>query len=119
MKFNKPMMLLSAAMSVALFMQSCGKKEDPPVTAKTLDKAKLLNKKWYPKSQVLIHEFKSNGTYSIDGTWKWINNSDTMEIIYSAGDAPDKWKFYWCTDREMSCDRVGETGGVLFKDAPW
>lgn len=119
MKFTKSMLLLTATMSLALVMHSCGKKEDPPVTAKTLDKAKLYDKKWYPSPQLIIHEIKSNGTYRSDGTWKWINNSDTMEIVYFEGDAPVRWKFYWCTDNEMSCDRVGETGGVLFKTAPW
>jgi hypothetical protein len=119
MPFAKSLMLLLAVSSMTLMTQSCSKDEDPPATAKTLDKAKLYNKKWYPSPQTVIHHIKSDGTYSIDGTWKWINNSDTMEIVPADGLPAVKWKFYWCTDKEMSCDRVGETGGVLFKDAPW
>lgn len=105
---------------MGIFTQACGGKDDNPTpTTKTLDKAKLVGKKWYSQNSVSTHDIKLNGVYSIDGTWKWINNSDTMEIVPSAGLQKENWKFYWSTDKEMACDRVGETGQVLYKDAPW
>lgn len=119
MKFTKSKLLLAATMSLALVMHSCGKKEDPPVTVKTLDKAKLYDKKWYTQGNTNQHLIKTGGVYGIDGTWKWINNSDTMEIVYSDGLPPVNWKFHWSTDKEMSCNIIGAGNSTLYKDAPW
>lgn len=119
MKFKNTALLLTAALSLGLAIQSCGKKEDPPVTAKTLDKAKLIGKKWYNKGGSDIQDFKSNGTFGIDGTWKWVNNSDTMEIIPAAGLSKEIWKYYWSSDHEMACNLVGDPGEILYKDYSW
>lgn len=119
MKFKNTALLLTAALSLGLAIQSCGKKEDPPVTAKTLDKAKLYDKRWYSSGSTYQHLFKTGGIYEGDGTWKWINNSDTMEIVYSDGLPPVKWKFYWSADHEMACSIVGAANEAIYKDAPW
>ena len=103
-------------------MYSCSKEETTTETPKTLDKSKLYDKRWWSKEingEANDHYIKTNGVYGSDGSWKWINNSDTMEIIYWEGQSPVKWKFHWSSDREMSCNIVGAANTVLFKDAPW
>lgn len=119
--FKKSFYVIAAmamAFPVAMTLSSCEKDPDPTPTTKTLDKSKLYNKKWYPNPQVIIHEFKTGGVYGGDGTWKWVNNSDTMEIVYSQGEPARLWKFYWSADKEMACSLVGASE-ALYKDAPW
>jgi hypothetical protein len=116
-KLKSTFLLLTAALAITMY--SCSKEEDTTETPKTLDKSKLYDKKWYSESQLYTHEIKSTGVYGSDGSWKWINNSDTMEIIYWEGQSPVKWKFHWSSDREMSCNIVCAANTVLFKDAPW
>jgi hypothetical protein len=119
-KLKSTILLLTAAISITMF--SCSKEETNTETPKTLDKSKLYDKKWYSKeiqgTRSTIHA-KSDGTYSISGSWKWINNSDTMEIIPGDGLTPYNFVFHWCTTNEMSGNRVGAANTVLFKDAPW
>lgn len=105
---------------MGIFTQACGGKDDNPTpTTKTLDKAKLVGKKWYPKGSVDNLDIKANGVFGSDGTWKWINNSDTMEILPSVGLKIEKWKFYWSADHEMACNLAGDPGEILYKDAAW
>jgi hypothetical protein len=119
-KLKSTLLLLTAALAITMY--SCSKEEDTTETPKTLDKSKLYDKKWYSqniKGDYILHHIKSNGTYGGDGSWRWINNSDTMEIIPSEGLTPEKYIFHWCTDKEMSCNHVGASNTWLFKDAPW
>ena len=119
-KLKSTLLLLTAAISITMF--SCSKEETATETPKTLDKSKLYDKKWYSqniKGEYILHEFKSNGTYYVDGTWRWLNNSDTMEIIPSEGLFPFKFVVHWCTTNEMSGTRVTTSNTMLFKDAPW
>lgn len=111
-------MVVALCTSAALQLSSCKKEETPTNTTKTLDKSKLIGKKWYTKGNTNMHEFRSGGGYLIDGSWRWINNSDTMEIIPSSGLSKELWKFYWSTDKEMACGLVGASE-ALYKDAPW
>lgn len=64
------------------------------------DKAKLVNKVWYPtiSSGGVNIEFKSDGIYrinkSLDGTWSWQNKGDTMNVTdYANG----KYKYLFVT----------------------
>jgi len=119
-KLKSTLLLLTAAISITMF--SCSKEETTTETPKTLDKSKLYDKKWWSqniKGDYILHHIKSDGTYSLSGSWKWINNSDTMEIIGADGLSPYKFVFHWCTTNEMSGNRVGAANTVLFKDAPW
>lgn len=119
-KLKSTLLLLTAAITITMF--SCSKEETTTETPKTLDKTKLYDKKWYSKeiqgTRSTIH-VKSDGTFSLDGSWKWINNSDTMEIIPGDGLTPYNFVFHWCTSNEMSGNRVGAGATVLHKDAPW
>ena len=90
-----------------------------PEPAKTLNKTTLLDKKWYDKGSIIIHEFNSNGKYFTSGTWNWVNNSDTMEVMSSSGSPKVLWKIYWNTDNEMSCRWINNNQDILFKDKAW
>ena len=119
-KLKSTLLLLTAALAITMY--SCSKEETTTETPKTLDKTKIYDKKWYSKdiqgTRNTIHA-KSDGTYSLSGSWKWINNSDTMEIIPGDGLTPYNFVFHWCTSNELSGNRVGDANPILFKDAPW
>lgn len=116
-------MLITASLSV---FTACKKDDDSnnnQNTTKSLDKAKLVGKKWYNQSGTTVHDFRAGGQYYSGGTWEWKNNSDTMIIDLDGSgsvDPPVEWKFYWSDDHEMSCKMAGTVSdGVLFKDQPW
>jgi hypothetical protein len=75
---NKTLLLLMGLV-LGAFLQACGPDEvvEP---AKTVNKALLYDKKWYLDGN-WAHTFYSDGKYSVDGTWRWLNDSDSMEII--------------------------------------
>ncbi|MDP2175452.1 MAG: hypothetical protein Q8K70_06025 [Bacteroidota bacterium] len=105
---------------------ACGDKdESTPTTTptKTLNKTSLTNnKKWYNKGSQIQHDFKPDGKYFSGGTWRWINNTDTMEIIGSLGANPLKWLFMWNSETELECSRVlpsGVEGPILMKTTEW
>ena len=89
-------------------------------TTKTLNKTSLTNNKtWYDKGSFTVHKFKSGGVYGTNGSWNWVNNSDTMEIIYIQGDPKVKWKFNWNTDTEMEFEWIVNGPAELFKSTEW
>ncbi len=101
---------------------ACKDKTDDTKTepAKTLNKTTLTNNKtWYNKGGTISHPFKSGGVYGANGTWKWVNNSDTMEIVYIQGDPKVKWKFNWNTDTDMECEWIGNGTARAFKTTQW
>jgi hypothetical protein len=112
--------LLLCLLATSLVFAACKKKEEEP--AKTLNKAIITNNKfWHNKGSSVVHYFRSDGVYTSSGTWKWVNNSDTMEILPTSQSAKSYWKFFWSTDHEMQCQRVsGSTvAAELYKDAAW
>jgi hypothetical protein len=100
---------------------ACKKETTTPAeTPKTLNKTTLTNNKtWYNQGSTIVHPFKSNGTYATTGTWKWVNNSDTLSIIMYSGDTETFWKVYYNTDTEMSCEKAGAGAAVLYKTSAW
>jgi hypothetical protein len=117
---------LVLGLSTVLFT-SCGTDEGPgttptpTTTTKTLDKSKLVDKGWYVEgSSSPRHTFHSDGKHgSLGGSWKWLNDSDSMEIIQTAGDIPAVVYFEFATDTEMSM-KTGASGSYrLFKDQTW
>ncbi len=105
---------------LSLQLEACKKDKDADAT-KTLNKSTLTsNKTWYNQGSSIIHIFKSNGVYTNTGTWKWVNNSDTMEIVTVNGGFKTYWKMNWNTDHEMNCKRIGSgTSDELYKDQGW
>ncbi len=101
---------------------ACSKAEDDSNTttpAKTLNKTSIAPKKWYSQGSVFVHELKAGGVYNASGTWKWKNNSDTLEIVTQAGYSETYWKVYWNSDTEMECEKVGTFTKLLYKTTAW
>lgn len=117
--------LLSGLFVLALFAFSCSKDSDDggstnTTPAKVLNKTTLTPKKWYSQGSVFVHDLKAGGVYgSNGGTWKWKNNSDTLEIVTQSGYQETYWKVYWNTDTEMECEKVGTFTKLMYKTIAW
>jgi hypothetical protein len=104
---------------------SCGDGDDPvtPDPVKTLDKAKILDKKWYTKGDPgTAHYFYSSGKYGFDGSWKWLGDekSDSMEVYQYAGSIRFVLYFEYCTDTELSTKwGKSDPAYTLYKDKEW
>jgi hypothetical protein len=123
-KLNLKTLVWAIVPALLIGFSACGDDDTPPPSTttptKTLNKATLTNnKEWYDKGSFIVHKFKSDGVYGSSGTWKWVNNSDTMEIVYIQGDPKVKWKFNWNTDTEMECEWIGNGPAELFKSTAW
>lgn len=112
--------------AIIIGFSSCGdnKTKDPTPAAKTLNKTSLTNNKiWWNRGSGIRHEFKSNGQYKTTGTWRWINNSDSMEIVGSTGSTPFKYRFIWNSETELECERMlasGRGNGLfIMKTSEW
>jgi hypothetical protein len=122
---TKQMTLKSLAWAlVAVLTISFGacKKESttPAETPKTLNKTTLTNNKtWYNQGSTIVHILNSNGTYGTVGKWRWVNNSDTMEIDDDNTNVYVKWKFYYNTDTEMKCRWINNDQDIVFKSSAW
>lgn len=110
------LMLLGSTM----IFTSCGDKgTDDPEPTKTLDKSKLYDKDWYSQGSTITHYFYSDGKYGNTGSWQWLNNADSMEIVPYAGGNIELWYFNYCIDNEMSCKNGKNGGDIIFKTSPW
>lgn len=95
-------------------------KKDDPAPAKTLNKTSLTNNKiWYNKGGTISHDFNVGGLYGGSGEWRWVRNSDTMEIKMTSSGNFVKWKFNWNTDTDMECEWIGNGPAELFKSSAW
>ncbi len=78
---------------------------DDPTPAKTLNKSLITNKHWSNgvSGFYLRNDGKSCGTDGVDifGTWQWLNNSDSLEIV-DFGTGTEIWYVKYCTETEMS-----------------
>ena len=115
--FSRSLLLVLATLSVSF--SACKKSSSGSDAPKSLNKSTLTPKAWFNQGGTIIHDFRNNGIYSNTGTWKWKNNSDTMEIVPTSGGFKTYWKFYWNTDHEMTCQKVGSAGSELYKDQLW
>ena len=117
---------MSITLLTSLILTNCGDNGGTnPEPTKTLVKEKLYDKDWYNQGSISpTHIFHPDGGYNSigNGTWKWLNNSDSMEIVPSPGLNPQIWYFEYCTDDEMAClagkPREGESYTV-FKTFAW
>lgn len=119
-KVKLALALLLAA-SIGLTLNGCKKTTDPGTTTKTLNKSLLVGKTWYNDLGDEQLDIRANGKFSVYGTWKWVNNSDTFECDLDGPgtvDQPERFKMYWTTEHEMEANRLGSSK-ELFKDAPW
>jgi hypothetical protein len=90
---------------------------DDPTPAKTLNKSLLTDKYWVCEG-VTDHYFRSDGKYcnpsgTVEtGTWQWLNNSDSLEVVDFTGRYV--WYVKYCTETEMSA-RNGNDPYLVFK----
>ena len=116
--------IVLAAVSLLFEWHACkDKTTTEPTPAKTLNKALLYNKKWYAKSGH-SHKFLDAGVYQAPGgTWKWLNNSDSMAFKASEFTNEKIWYFKSCTAHEMECTLGSAAAAInawdLHKDTPW
>lgn len=91
---------------------------DDPEPAKTLNKSLLTNKYW--TNSVFSHYFRSDGNYcdkngtTVLGTWKWVSNSDSLEIDYSGSTDDELWQIQYVTETEMSARLAGGGNYLIF-----
>lgn len=112
--------LVAVGMAISLSNSACKKKKDDPVEQpKTLTKSYLYDKKWYNQGGTITHFFNSNGKYGLYDSWAWLNNSDSMEIVFSGGGSRQVWYFEWSTEHEFSAKPSKNSGYILFKDQQW
>ena len=118
---------LVLGLSTVLFT-SCGTDEGPgttptpTTTTKTLDKSKLVEKEWFGEGKLTYsHKFQSGGKYrDLNGSWKWLNDSDSMEVLITPDDSPIIVYFSYCTDTEMALKTGSSTATeVVFKSGAW
>lgn len=106
--------------TIAFSVGSCKKKSSSSTDApKTLTKSYLYDKEWFNQGNTVSHKFNSNGTYYTIGTWKWLNNSDSMEVKYTSGAPTEIWYFEWSTEHEFSAKPSKNSADMLFKDSKW
>ncbi len=118
--------IVLAAVSLLFVLHACKEKTTTePTPAKTLNKALLYNKTWYAQSGH-SHKFLDAGVYQAPGgTWKWLNNSDSMAIKASEFTNEKIWYFNSCTAHEMECSLglnnadKSKNVWILYKDTPW
>ena len=107
-----------ATILVTGFIYSCKDKETSE-PAKTLDKSQITNKQWMSSNKLisfyLRSDFKScgpDGKLEM-GTWKWVNNSDTLQIDdFTFGQ--ELWVVKYCTSTEMSAKMSKSANYLIF-----
>lgn len=106
-------------LALSFVLVNCKDKSgDDPEPAKTLNKSLLTNKNWVCEG-ITSHYFRSDGIYCNSdgtmefGTWKWLNNSDSLEINKD-GIGRYVWYVKYCTETEMSA-RNGNDPYLVFK----
>ena len=110
--------LFLATILLTGFIYSCKDKETSE-PAKTLDKSQITNKQWMSSNKLisfyLRSDFKScgpDGKLEM-GTWKWVNNSDTLQIDdFTFGQ--ELWVVKYCTSTEMSAKMSGTDNFKIF-----
>ncbi len=95
-------------LALTLALVNCkDKSTEDPAPAKTLNKSLMVNKYWKTTTGVpLDHYFRSDGNICssdgqmVFGTWAWLNNSDSLEKVYTSS-GRSVWYAEYCTDTEL------------------
>ena len=88
-----------------------------PEPAKTLNKSLMTDKYWV-SSQTSFY-FRSDGKYCGPdgikefGTWQWLNNSDSLEIIKTSS-GRIVWYVKYCTEKELSAKNGIGASYIIF-----
>ncbi len=93
-------------LALSFVLVNC-KDNSEPEPEKTLNKSLITNKKWVTTAGPYGFYLRSDGYVSAgegtleQGTWDWLNNSDSLEIYYD-GIPSQVWQIKYCTGTEMS-----------------
>ena len=103
---------------LTVLIYSC-KDDETTEPAKTLDKSQITNKNWVSADNLVAFYLRSDnkltgpGGKTELGTWKWVNNSDTLFIDYDmVGD--ETWIVKYCTATELSAKLDGSSYYDIF-----
>jgi hypothetical protein len=121
MKLYKKVVAISLVALTLALVNCKDKTDDTTEPAKTLNKSLITNKYWKTTTGLpLDHYFKNDGTYcypdgqTSQGTWKWLNNSDTMEINTLVPSRKVKWIAEYCTETELKMIVSGGSDWYIF-----
>lgn len=95
-------------LALTLALVNCKNKSTEDPTPKTLNKSLMVNKSWKGTigTAEIMHYFRSDGKYCLpdgvseEGTWQWLNNSDSLEVVETTF-GRSVWYVEYCTDTEM------------------
>jgi hypothetical protein len=121
MKLYKKVLAISLVALTLALVNCKDKTDDTTEPAKTLNKALITNKFWKTTSGTIIsHYLRSDGKYCLsdgiteDGTWNWINNSDTMLIDKPSTTGKTLWIAEYCTETELKMKVKGANNWFIF-----
>ena len=99
-KMNKTVLVV-LGLTLGAFVSSCGGDEGEVTPSRTVNKALLTDKDWNRNGSTWF-VFHADGKYNREGTWKWLNNSDSMEVINSRS-VRSVLYFDYIVANEMKC----------------
>ena len=111
-------------LALSLALVNCKDKGTDPEPDKTLNKSLITGKYWKMNTPPNFgHYFGANGKYYLPdgitefGTWKWLNNSDSMEIIIPQLSSEEIWYAVYCTETElkMRLGNADKNGKIFYK----
>lgn len=107
-------------LALTLALVNCKDNSTTDPTPKTLNKILMVNKYWKTTAApILSHYFRSDGKYylpdgiSEEGTWQWLNNSDSLEVVETTF-GRTVWYVEYCTDTELKMKGKGDKYGYVF-----
>lgn len=103
---------------IPLINIGCGGDDDTPQPSNNvLNKELLYDKIWTIESKKVSHQFKKDGEYGDKvGTWKWVNDSDTIAITTTFTGRTLNWVINkGNTENEMEARLAGDTEWTEFR----
>ena len=107
-------------LALTLALVNCKDNSTTDPTPKTLNKILMVNKYWKTTAApILSHYFRSDGKYCLpdgiseEGTWQWLNNSDSLEVVETTF-GRTVWYVEYCTDTELKMKGKGDKYGYVF-----
>lgn len=107
-------------LAFTLALVNCKDKSTEDPAHETLNKSLMVNKYWKTTSGItLSHYFRSDGKYCLpdgvseEGTWKWLNNSDSLEIVETTF-GRGVWYAEYCSETELKLRLSGNKNGYIF-----
>ncbi len=109
-------------LALSLVLVNCKDTNDPE-PAKKLNKSLITGKYWktnLPQQFQYGFYFGSDNKLYLpdgkteDGTWMWLNNSDSMEVDIPSTSGKTVWYAEYCTETELKMRNRGDKFGLVF-----